>query len=386
VSRESREQTIDLHLATRSPLLALGEEQQMLDQIQQAERLARHLGDQRRIGRAASHLASYYWQMGEYERARECAERALALAVAVSDLTVQVTASMHLGQIYLVTGAYPRSIDHLRQNLALLKGDLADQHFGLAALPAVMSRSWIVRSLAECGEFGPAALLAEEGSDRAATVNQPFGLVSAAVGKGYLEIRRGNIPTAIATLEGARAIVQSTPRLIGLVAMLLGLAYALGGRAVEAVDLVEQMPHTAARVGLLEVLFDVCLGTVYLQARRGSDATAVARRALALARERKERGHEAWALHLLGEIAAQAEPPHSVEAEGYYHQALTLAEELGMRPLVAHCHLGLGTLYGKIGRDEQSQAELTTAAEMYRAMEMAFWLERAETAQAHIAR
>jgi hypothetical protein len=64
----------------------------------------------------------------------------------------------------------------------------------------------------------------------------------------------------------------------------------------------------------------------------------------------------------------------------YYGQALALAGELGMRPLVAHCHLGLGTLYQKIRRDEQAQAELTTAIELYRAMEMTYWLEKAETA------
>ena len=90
-------------------------------------------------------------------------------------------------------------------------------------------------------------------------------------------------------------------------------------------------------------------------------------------------------LRLLGEIAAHAGPPDIEQAESYYRQALALADELGMRPLAAHCHLGLGTLYRKIGRDEQAQAELTTAAEMYRAMEMTFWLARAETELGQIA-
>ena len=87
---------------------------------------------------------------------------------------------------------------------------------------------------------------------------------------------------------------------------------------------------------------------------------------------------QARAWRLLGQIAARAEPPEVEQAESHYHQALALATELGMRPLVAHCHLGLGTLYQKVGRSEQAQAELTTAAEMYHAMEMPFWLEKAE--------
>jgi hypothetical protein len=48
-----------------------------------------------------------------------------------------------------------------------------------------------------------------------------------------------------------------------------------------------------------------------------------------------------------------------------------------MRPLAAHCHLGLGTLYRRVGRDQEAQAELASAAEMDRAMEMLFWLENA---------
>ncbi len=72
----------------------------------------------------------------------------------------------------------------------------------------------------------------------------------------------------------------------------------------------------------------------------------------------------------------------SQQAEAHYRQALALAEELGMRPLLAHCHLGLGTLYAKIGRREQARAELSTAIELYRAMDMTFWLPQAEAALA----
>jgi hypothetical protein len=66
------------------------------------------------------------------------------------------------------------------------------------------------------------------------------------------------------------------------------------------------------------------------------------------------------------------------EGEGYYREALALATDLGMRPLVAHCHLGLGKLYRRTGDGAQAQEHLTTAATMYREMDMGFWLEKAE--------
>ena len=125
----------------------------------------------------------------------------------------------------------------------------------------------------------------------------------------------------------------------------LGAAYTLAGRVADAVPLLTQAMEQATawkRVDI-QALCRLSLGEAQLLAGRLEEAHALAERALALAREHQERGHQAYALRLLGDIAAQREPPECEQAEAYYHQALTLAEELGMRPLLAHCHLGLGT-------------------------------------------
>jgi hypothetical protein len=103
-----------------------------------------------------------------------------------------------------------------------------------------------------------------------------------------------------------------------------------------------------------------------------------ARRALTLARDYKQHGLEAWALCLLGKLAAQQEPAAVEPAEAHYQQAMAIANELKMRPLLAHCHLDLGTLHRRLGRHATARAELSTAIELYRAMEMVFWLSRAE--------
>jgi tetratricopeptide (TPR) repeat protein len=120
------------------------------------------------------------------------------------------------------------------------------------------------------------------------------------------------------------------------------------------------------------------LGETHLLAGRRDDAVAVARRALDLAHRQKERGNEAWVMRLLGDIAAHADPPDFDSAEGHYTQALARANELGMRPLAAHCHLGLGKLYRGTGDDANAQKHLTTAVALYREMDMVFWREKAE--------
>ena len=107
------------------------------------------------------------------------------------------------------------------------------------------------------------------------------------------------------------------------------------------------------------------LGEAQLRAGHLEEAHTLATRALEHARTSQGRGNQASILCLLGEIAAHRDPPEVEEAAAYYQQALALAEELGMRPLQAHCHRGLGTLYATTGQREQARAELSTAIEMY---------------------
>ena len=100
-------------------------------------------------------------------------------------------------------------------------------------------------------------------------------------------------------------------------------------------------------------------------------------RALVFAQQHGERGNEAWAVYLLGEVAAQ-HPPLREEAATHATRAMALATELGMRPLIAHCHLSLGVLSRRAGQPEPARMHLSAANAMYREMDMPFWWERAQ--------
>ena len=89
-------------------------------------------------------------------------------------------------------------------------------------------------------------------------------------------------------------------------------------------------------------------------------------------------GFRAHALHLLGDLAAHPDQFDAASGVAHHQQALALAQSHGMRPLVAHCHLGLGKLYRRTGDQTKAQEPLTTAATMYREMDMGFWLAQAE--------
>jgi tetratricopeptide (TPR) repeat protein len=165
----------------------------------------------------------------------------------------------------------------------------------------------------------------------------------------------------------------------------LGYAYALTGRLAEGVALMEEALADPAATGTTNhSLLLAYLGEAHLLAGSLDDALATTRRALDLAHRQKERGNEAWVLRLLGEIAVQGDPPDVESAQEYYRRALDRADDLGMRPLVAHCHLGLGKLYRRVGDRARAAEHLTLAVTMYREMDMRFWLEQAEAAIAEV--
>jgi tetratricopeptide (TPR) repeat protein len=108
-------------------------------------------------------------------------------------------------------------------------------------------------------------------------------------------------------------------------------------------------------------------------------ADVLAERALKIAKEHKEHAHEAWALKLLGDVALGHKPSKTQQAESYYRNASALSLELGMRPLQAHCHLGLGKVYAAVGDAKKARAEMAAAIDLYRSLEMNLWLVRTNT-------
>ena len=141
---------------------------------------------------------------------------------------------------------------------------------------------------------------------------------------------------------------------------------------------------TAMSMGYFQARSRLFLGEGQLLASCLDEAQALAEQGLTVAREHQERGSEAYALKLLGDVAMRRDPLEAETANTHYQQALTLADELGMRPLQAHCRCGLGALYRQTGLAAQARAELTTAVGMCRDMDMSFWLPETEAALAGV--
>ncbi|MGH8068267.1 MAG: AAA family ATPase [Candidatus Entotheonellia bacterium] len=381
-TRDTREQAIDLRLALVSALRPLGDFGRLVAVLCEAESLAEALDNPRRLGQISASLSVHFRQMGAYDQAIAAGERALAHAVTGRDIVLHALANQYLGLAYVRQGNYRRAIDCYRQTVAFSDEAQGREHFGNVIPAAVRSRVALATCHAELGMFAEGKAVGEEGLRIAEAMAHPASLMYASWGIGLLALCQGDLHGALPRLERAMGLCQDAdlPIYFHQIAAPLGAAYALAGRVADAVPLLTQAIEqaTAMKMVVFQVSCRLSLGEAQMLAGRLEEAHSLAEQALAFSHAYQERGQQAYALRLLGEIAARRDPPESALAESYYRQAVALAEELGMRPLLAHCHLGLGSLYTRIGRPEHAQAEISTAIGLYRAMEMTFWLPQAE--------
>ena len=386
--RALREQAIDLWFDLRNAHFVLGQFERILHDLRAAETLAEALDDPRRLGQVSVYMAHYFQLVGQNDRAIASGQRALALAEASGESGTHILANNYLSIVYFLQGDYRQAMDACRRAMATLEGERRDERLGQPVLPAVQSRTWLSLSLAEVGAFAEGIAVGEAGLRIAEAVNHPASLVVAYRGIGVPYLLQGDLHQALPVLERAVGLCEEAdlPFHFSLLALALGAAYVLCGRVDEAVRLLERVLEqdtSSGRLGGLALRLST-LGEAHLRAGRLEEAHTLAVRALEHARTYQERSHEAYALRLLGDIATHRAPPEVEEADASYRQALTLAEALGMRPLLAHCHLGLGTLYAKTEQWEQAHAELSSAIALYHAMDMTFWLPQAEAALAQV--
>src|SRR5215475_9576705 len=387
--RDTLAQAIDLRLDLRTSLQPLGEHARSLDHLRAAEALVERLGDDQRLGQVAGHLCFYFVAMGEYERAIASGQRALTLATTSGAFDVQILAQTNLGLAYSAVGDFGQTLDVSRRAMVLLTGERRYARSGQFGPPfGVISRGHIAWSLAEMGGFAEGAEVGEEAVQLAEAIEQPYSMAIALMWVGLLYCRQGVLHQAIPALERGLAFCQTAnfPIFFPLIASILATAYALAGHATETLPLLTQMLERVASGGrvfahelVLTELSEACL-----RVGRVDEASALANRLRELSRTHTGHGYQAHACRLLGDVAMHRDPPDVDQAAAHYRQALALAEEGGLRPLQAHCHHGLGTLYATTGQREQARVALSAAIDLFRAMDMTFWLPQAEAALARV--
>jgi tetratricopeptide (TPR) repeat protein len=367
-----------------SALNSVGEYGQCLALWGRAETLARAFDDRARLVQVLARLGQARRMTGDHDGAIAAGRQALDLAAELGDSVLQARASYFLGQTYYDVGDFVRAADLLLQNV-----EVADWASGRPSTGLwIASQAWLARTLSQLGAFAEGRRHGEEGLRLATMEGRGETPIIVRACLGHLYLTQGDLEQAIRVLEQGLTLCRASGQRAWLRGIVTGLvsAYTLQGRLAEGCALLEEAIREEISMGALRghSLRVAWLSEVCRLEGRGEEAWQHACQALDLARQQKERGNEAHALHQLGVVHAHADPPDVAQAEAHYQQALALAEDLGMRPLVAHCHHGLGRLYHQTGRAEHARTSLSTAIALYRAMDMTLWLPQAEAALAQV--
>jgi tetratricopeptide (TPR) repeat protein len=380
---EKLAQQIDLHLEARNILFLLGDSTRVAEHLHAAEALTEQLGDDQRTARVLNFLNSYYGLAGDPERAIQIGQRALALGVVQADLASSTVTNYYLGAAYNKTGQYQLAVDALLCGIRNIGADDCHERFGTAAVLSVICRSHLVQCLAAMGRFAEGEGFGNEGIQIGEEADHATSLIHMLCSAGMLYLIKGDLDRAIPILERSLGLCRSAniPVYVPFTASRLGSAYANAGRLAEALPYLEQGVENSLHSGRMAFLSlsMASLAEGYLFAGRVDEAARSAARAVELSKQYKERGHEAWALKICGDISMHEQRLEAAVAETSYRQALALSNELGMAPLAAHCRVGIGSVYAAQGATGKAREEFAASGELFRGMEMTHWQNRVES-------
>ncbi len=336
---------IDFRLTVVIALEPLGRHRQIAQVLREARSLADTVGDPLRVTAVNCQLAVALWRLGEHEAAMSAAEAAADNANKIQEPALMFAAMHHIGIIHHETGNFAKSVEIHEQCFRLETTEQHGKRAGWAAYPSVVLRTFLADSLIELGDLERAEAMAMDASERAETANHAYSRANINHVLARLRTAQGRHDDAISLLKQSwqtcleLEIIQMYP----IFAARMGEAYLAAGdleSALEILSVPEQLDIPLAEHAFGWRYLFVAQGRAFLAAGRCDDARSVAQRALALAEERNEPPQQAYALKLLGDIAAASGEQEL--AGDYVHRAFRLALKCGMAPLMALCREAQG--------------------------------------------
>ena len=374
-------EAIDMRLEMLHPATSIAEYRRCADRLAEAAALAETLGERGRLGRALAGQSLMLRIMSVTDEALATGRRALAIATELDDAYLRAQSNHLLGTTHAARGELREAVTCYRASFDALDGDITPERVRTLPYFAGPTRAWLAWALGSLGEFDEALSLGRDAIRIADARGDKVQEASARCLLANVHLGFGDVGAAISLLERSAAACRAhgVTDWLGPVLMQLGFACALAGRLDEAIALGEEgravcepdralTGHATRLAGLAQT---------YLLAGRRAEAEATARRGIELAQQHRQPAGEAMCLHALGRIVAGAEPPDLVTAQDGFRRAQQMAAARGMRPLVAHCHLGLATTYARAGARTEAIEHLAAAAALYREMGMRSWLDAA---------
>lgn len=379
-NRARMEQAFEVCLELRPVLRQLGEGPQMLEYLREAEAISERLNDDLKRGRVCAFMTTVLSSLDELDEAVQTGGRALEIAHRLGDLRLRILSASYLEQAHYYRGEYEQVIEYATDNLVALPPEWQHEYFGMAVPASIFARAWLIMSLAELGRFSEAEKHGTDAIRLAEPTEHTHTIGWARVAASTTHLFKGDWKKAQSLIEPWINIRQTMDVAVLLPWAVASSAWVLAqiGEASEALRRVREAEELLERQAATGVVghrgwaYHAVSRACLLQGRL-DEARRLGHRSLESSR--RHPGFTAHALHLLGDIATHPDRFDAESGATHYQESLALAKRLGMHPLVAHCHLGLGRLYRRIGKSEQANKNLDAATTLFHSMGMNFWLE-----------
>jgi len=376
-TRSTLEHGFEIRLELRPMLGQLGEYPRVLKRLLEAESIAATLNDDARQARVAAVMTNARSQLGELDEALVSGTRALEIAERRGDLRLRLLTTTYLAQAHYFRGDYERVIELMMDNLAALPAASSYETFGAAMPLSIYDRYLLIRGLAQLGRFNEAVQYKTEALRLAEPTRHAYPVGMAHLAASWLYLVKGDWAQARALIDQGLAAYRTGNVVLNLPHAVASSAWALAqvGAAGEALARLregEQLLEREGTRGIVGLHGEACyaLGRAALRLDQVDEARSLGDRALAYSAS--QRGFAAQAHQLLGDVATHPEQFDPARGEDHYRSALALAGPGAMRPLIAHCHLGLGKLYRRTGPGEAAHEHMTIATTLYRELGMTY--------------
>ena len=378
----NRRRAIDVRVDLHGPLLVLGQVPRLVELHRQAEPLVRELGDPHRLCRLYQRISQYSWMEAKYDAGIDYARRSIELATSTADTDGLVLATYSLAQSQYSIGEYQTATDLFVRVVDGPNAERAKRLLAASISTYIAVCGWLAQALSHLGDLNRAIGYSDLGVRAADESEQPQAQAIAYTLAAIPRVYSGGLEEAVSLTERALNLCETKGLLTWFpgASSTLGWALAAAGRVEEGLRYLERGPSILASLGVsthLALMYARWAEGLLLAGRLG-EARDIAERAIETAVACGERGHEAEGCYVLGCVLAAGDPPDLEAATARFVQARERAGELGMRSLLARCHLGLGQLDRGRGDETKAGAQLALAERLFRETGMRLWLKRTQ--------
>jgi len=380
---ENKKRKVEVLLLITGPMRLLGYPEDSLQILQEGEKLARELNDERSLANLYSSMSLYYSFQGDPIQGIKYCENCVEEAVKIQDVGLAAPIGQDLCNFYFLSGDPLKMVEAAPKVLALIeKSHKETEFFGRPLNTYSALHAHCGHAMAMLGRFNEGEALCEKALRSALKVNSAYSIGWAEVNYSYLYMHQGDGKNTVEHAQKAIGYIDEAQALIimGLARTVLGMGYCFLGNLGTARAYIEQgiKIHNDTGLSFLLSLQYYFLSTVYLNSGDLGNAQSYVEKALDLSQNNKEKHCEGRSWALLGKVMGTANPSQSDKAEEFILRGLNILDQLGTRPWCAEGYLYLGELLADTGQKEKALETLEKAKLMFQEMAMDYWLRRTQ--------